>query len=172
LGFDEITPDNILLVNQDLEVLEGSGMSYPANRFLVRLYRARPDEHCINHTHPLHTAALSMIRQPLIVSHMDNCALYDDCAFLPEWPGVPVGNEEGEIISEAIGDKKAILLAHHGLLIAGASIEESCLLALQFERAAKMQLLAMSAGNIAPINPELGREAHDWLLTKRRSEIG
>lgn len=172
LGFDEITPDNILLVNQDLEVLEGSGMPNPANRFHSWLYRARPDVQCIIHTHPLHTAALSMIRQPLIVSHMDNCALYDDCAFLPEWPGVPVGNEEGEIISEAIGDKKAILLAHHGLLIAGASIEESCLLALQFERAAKMQLLAMSAGNIAPINPELGREAHDWLLTKRRSEIG
>src|SRR5690625_5198357 len=172
LGFDEITAENILLVNQDLEVLDGSGMPNPANRFHSWLYRARPDVQCIIHTHPLHTAALSMIRQPLIVSHMDNCLLYEDCAYLPALPGVPVGNEEGEIISEAIGDKKAILLAHHGLLVAGASIEEACLLAIQFERTAKMQLLAMSAGNIAPIKPELGREAHDWLLTKRRSEIG
>src|SRR5699024_5160703 len=72
-AFDEITPDNILLVNQDVEVLEGSGMPNPANRFHSWLYRARPDVQCIIHTHPLHTAALSMIRQPLIVSHMDNC---------------------------------------------------------------------------------------------------
>ena len=45
-------------------------------------------------------------------------------------------------------------------------------MALQFERTAKMQLLAMSAGTIKPIEPELGHEAHDWLLKPRRTEIG
>ncbi|MFP3499818.1 class II aldolase/adducin family protein, partial [Pseudomonas sp. SIMBA_059] len=84
-----------------------------------------------------------MLEVPLAISHMDLCPLFDDCAFLKEWPGVPVGNEEGEIIAKAIGDKRAILLSHHGLLIAGGSIEEACVLALLFERAAKMQLLAM-----------------------------
>lgn len=172
LGFDEISPENILLVNEDLEVIEGEGMPNPANRFHSWLYRARPDVQCIIHTHPLYASTLSMIGEPLQVSHMDNCSLYDACAFLPQWPGVPVGNEEGEIISAAIGSKKAILLAHHGMLIAGASVKEACLLALQFERTARMQLMAMSAGKIAQINPELGKEAHDWLLKPRRTEIG
>lgn len=172
LGFDEITVSNILLVDEDLKVLEGHGMPNPANRFHSWVYRARPDVQCIVHTHPLHAAALSMLEVPLVVSHMDNCPLYDDCAFLPDWPGVPVGNEEGELISRALGDKRAILLAHHGLLVAATSIEEACVLALQFERAARMQLLAMSAGDIKPIKPELGREAHDWILKPRRSQIG
>jgi len=76
---------------------------------------------CIVHTHAFHVAALSMLEAPLVVSHMDLTPLYDDCAFLPDWPGVPVGNEEGEIISAALGHKKAVLLARHGHVIAGAA---------------------------------------------------
>ncbi len=168
LGFDEIAASNLLVVDEDLTVLQGRGMANPANRFHSWLYRARPDVNCIIHTHPLHSAALSMLEVPLAISHMDLCPLFDDCAFLKEWPGVPVGNEEGEIIANAIGDKRAILLSHHGLLIAGRSIEEACVLALLFERAAKMQLLAMGAGDIRPIPEALGKEAHDWISTPKR----
>jgi L-fuculose-phosphate aldolase len=168
LGFDEISASNLLLVDEDLNVLVGGGMANPANRFHSWLYRARADVNCIIHTHPLHIAALSTLEVPLVVSHMDLCPLYDDVAFLEKWPGVPVGNEEGEIISAAIGNKKAILLSHHGQLIAGASIEEACVLANLIERAAKMQLLAMAAGNIKPIPEGLAQEAHDWISRPKR----
>ncbi len=168
LGFDEITASNLLLVNEDLEVLEGHGMPNPANRFHSWVYRGRPDVNCIIHTPPTHIAALSMLEVPLQVSHMDLCPLYEDCAFLEAWPGVPVGNEEGEIITAALGDKRAILLSHHGQLSTGASIEEACVIAQLIERAAKLQLLAMAAGTIKPILPELGREAHDWISKPKR----
>ncbi|BBL34857.1 L-fuculose phosphate aldolase [Nitrosomonas stercoris] len=168
-GFDEITAGNLLLVDEDLQVLEGEGMPNPANRFHSWVYRARPDVRCIIHTHALHAAALSMLETPLLVSHMDNCVLYDDVAFLPQWPGVPVGNEEGELIAAALGNKRALLLAHHGLLVACSSIEEACLIALAFERTARMQLLASAAGEIQPIDPALGKEAHDWILHGQRS---
>jgi L-fuculose-phosphate aldolase len=171
LGLDEIAESNLLLVDEDLNVLEGEGMANPANRFHSWVYRARPDVNCIIHTHPLHTASLSMLEIPLVVSHMDNCVLYDEVAFVPHWPGVPVGNEEGELISTAIGNKKALLLAHHGLLIAATSVEEACVLGLAFERAAKMHLLAASAGHIKPIEPNLGKEAHDWILRPTRNAL-
>jgi L-fuculose-phosphate aldolase len=170
LGFDEITASNLLVVDEDLNVIEGDGMPNPANRFHTWVYRARPDVRCIIHTHPLHTSALSMLERPLEIAHMDACVLYDDVAFLKTWPGVPVGNAEGETISSALGNKRAILLAHHGLLVAGGSVEEACIVAIQFERAAKLQLLAESAGPIQPIDPALGREAHDWILQGKRSE--
>ncbi|MBY8841343.1 aldolase [Streptomyces sp. SP2-10] len=170
LGFDEVTEDNLLLVDEDLEVLEGEGMPNPANRFHSWIYREREDVNCIIHTHSLHTAALAMLEVPLVVSQMDTTPLYDDCAFLKEWPGVPVGNEEGEIISAALGDKRAIILAHHGQLATGATIEEACNLAMLIERAARLQLLAMAAGTIQPLDPELAREAHDWTSTDRRSK--
>ena len=170
LGFDEITAGNLLLVDEDLNVLDGVGMANPANRFHSWIYRARADVSCIVHTHPFHVAALSMLEVPLIVSQMDIAPLYDDCAFLSDWPGVPVGNEEGEIISGALGDKKAIVLAHHGHVVAGSTVEEACSLAMLIERGAKLQLAAMAAGTIAALPDRLAREAHDWTLTPKRSQ--
>jgi L-fuculose-phosphate aldolase len=170
-GFDEITPGNVLLVDHDLKTLDGQGIPNPANRFHTWIYRAKPEVNCIIHTHPLCVSALSMLEVPLSISHMDVCPLYEDCAFLEKWPGVPVGNEEGEIISAAIGDKRAILLAHHGMLVTGKTVEESCILALLMERAARLQLAAMQAGSIKPIPEALAREAHDWTSTAKRNAV-
>jgi L-fuculose-phosphate aldolase len=170
-GFDEITPGNLLLVDQDLKTLDGIGMPNPANRFHTWVYRARPEVGCIIHTHPPHVSALSMLEIPLEVSHMDTCPLYDDCAFLERWPGVPVGNDEGEIISAALGNKRTILLSHHGMLVTGKSIEEACVLALLMERAARLQLAAMQAGTIKPIPRALATEAHDWTSTPKRNAV-
>jgi L-fuculose-phosphate aldolase len=169
LGFNEITAGNLLLIDEDLNVLRGDGMANPANRFHSWVYRARPDVQCIIHTHAVHTASLSMLEVPLEIAHMDNCILYDDVAFASAWPGVPVGNEEGEFITAALGDKHALLLSHHGLLIAARTVEEACVLSIAVERAAKMQLIAMAAGQIRPINPALGREARDWINRPKRN---
>lgn len=170
-GFDEVTHSNLLLVDQDLKALDGKGMPNPANRFHTWVYRARPEVNCIIHTHPLHVSALSMLEVPLEVSHMDMCPLYGDCAFLKEWPGIPVGNDEGEIISSALGQNRAILLAHHGMLVTGKTVEEACVLALLMERAARLQLAAMQAGEIKPISPKLAEEAHDWTSTPKRHAV-
>jgi len=171
LGFDEITADNLLTVDEDLQPLDGEGMANPANRFHTWVYKERPDVNCIIHTHPTHIAALSMLEVPLVISQMDTSCLYEDCAFLRAWPGVPVGNEEGVIISKALGDKRSILLAHHGQLVVGGTIEEACNLAVLIERAAMLQLLAMAAGDIKPLPEALAREAHDWVSTDKRNKV-
>ena len=167
LGLEEATPDNLLLVDDDLNVLDGTGMPNPSNRFHLWIYRAKPRVRSIMHTHPPYVSALSMIGVPLAVAHMDTSLFHDDCAWLPEWPGTPIGDEEGRIISEAIGDKRAILLAHHGQLAACKTVEEAAVLSIFIERAARLQLLAMSAGTIQAIDPQLAREAHDYRLKER-----
>lgn len=168
LGFDEIDMSNLLLVDEAISVLEGTGMPNPANRFHAWIYRERPEVQCVVHTHPTHIAALSMLGKALEIAHMDTCVLYNDVAFLKEWPGIPVGDGEGKMISAALEDKRAILLAHHGLLVACRSVEEACVVAIQCERAAILQLLASPVGEIMKIDPTLGREAHDWLLEEKR----
>jgi len=168
-GFDEISPENLLKVDANLSVVEGQGMPNPANRFHSWIYQLRPDVNCIVHTHPLHIAALSMLGRPLRIAHMDSCMLFEEVAFLSEWPGVPVGNEEGVLIAQILGNRRAALLAHHGLVVAARSVEEACVVAVQLERAAKLQLLAESAGEIRDIDPDLAREAHDWILQPART---
>ena len=128
LGLEEAHERNILLIDDNLNVIAGEGMANPGNRFHLWIYRARPATNAIVHTHPPHASALSMIGEELVVSHMDTCVLYENCAYLAEWPGVPIGDEEGETISNALGDKQAVLLAHHGLLTAANTIERHDLL--------------------------------------------
>lgn len=171
LGFDEITAENLIAVDQDLKALSGGGMPNPANRFHTWIYKEHPEISCIIHTHPTYIAALSMLEVPLVISHMDTSGLYNDCSFVANWPGVPVGNEEGILISEALGDNRAVFLAHHGQLVTGRNIEEACNLAILIERAAKLQLLAMSAGEIKALPPGLAKEAHDWTSTDKRNKI-
>jgi len=162
LGFEEATGDRMVLVDDDLKPLAG-GRANPGVRFHVWIYRKRPDVKAIVHTHAPYASALAATGQPLRTIHMDGAMLHGS-AHLPEWPGVPVADDEGRIISGALGSAKAILLANHGLLTAGDSIEEATYLAVFFERAARLQIRAMAAGGFKEVKPELAEEARKFLL--------
>ncbi|MGZ5226693.1 MAG: aldolase [Burkholderiales bacterium] len=164
LGFDEAQASNIVLCDDDLNLLEGDGMVNPSNRFHLWIYRHRPNVNAIIHTHPPYCSALSLLGEPLVAAHMDTSMFYDDCAFLAEWPGPPIGDEEGTVIHEALGDNRSILLAHHGQLCACSTIEEAAVLSVFIERAARMQLLARAVGEIKKLKPEIAKEAHDYRL--------
>jgi L-fuculose-phosphate aldolase len=164
LGFDEATPADFIEVDRDLNTLTGDGMPNPATRFHLWVYDARPDVTSIIHTHSPWASALAAARQPLVISQMDMTPLHDDCAFLGEWPGVPIADHEGVLISEALGRKRAIILAHHGYLTAGKTCEEATYLSVYLERAARMQIRARTFGPLTPVDDALAREAHDYLL--------
>ena len=162
VGFDEATEERMVLVDEDLQPLKGTRPN-PGVRFHVWIYRQRPDVQAIIHTHAPYASALAATGKPLKTIHMDSAMLHGT-AHLPEWPGVPVADDEGRIISGALGGAKTILLANHGLLAAGASVEEATYLAVFFERAARMQLRAMAAGGYREVKPELAEEARAFLL--------
>ncbi|HWM41684.1 MAG TPA: aldolase, partial [Burkholderiales bacterium] len=143
-GFEEASAERMVLVDEDLKPLSG-GRPNPGVRFHVWIYRKRPDVNAIVHTHAPHASALAATGKALKTIHMDGAMLHGT-AHLAEWPGVPVADDEGRIISSALGEAKTILLANHGLLTTGNSVEEATYLAVFFERAARMQLRAMAAG--------------------------
>ncbi len=161
-GFEETTAERIALVASDLQPLSAARPN-PGVRFHVWIYRKRPDVNAIIHTHAPYASALAATGQRLGSIHMDSGMLHG-CAHLPQWPGVPVADNEGRIISGALGDAKCILLANHGLLTAGSSVEEATYLAVFFERAARMQLRAMAAGGFKEVDPVLAEEARTFLL--------
>jgi L-fuculose-phosphate aldolase len=167
-ALNEITPADIIMINEKLETVEGVGAPNMATRFHLHVYQKRPDIQCLVHSHPLHTSALAQLGVPLLVSHMDTMALYDDVPFLPEWPGIPFGDEEGEIISTLLGEKHmAGLLAHHGMIVAGKTIEEATYRAYFFEHAAKMQLMTMAANGgslvgLPEVRSDLAATAREW----------
>lgn len=162
-GFDEAAAERMVLVDEDLNPVSG-GRVNAGVRFHVWIYNHRPDVTAIVHTHPPYASALALTGKPLRAAHMDSSMLYGNCAYLPRWPGLPVADDEGRIISEALGPAKSILLANHGLLTTGGYVEEAAYLAVFFERAARMELRALAAGGIVEPDPALLREAGEFLL--------
>ena len=175
LALEELTPSDFLLVDHELKVLEGEGVPNPANIFHIVIYDKRPDVHSIVHTHPLHCSALSMRGEPLVVAQMDAMPLYDTCGWLAEWPGIPFEFDEGVIISKALGQKKAALLASHGQISTGSTIEDAAFIAITFEHAARMQLMACGGSDataewkgteenprVPPIDPGYGLAARGF----------
>lgn len=171
IGADEARASELILIDEDINPLDGKSLPNPANRFHAWIYRHRPEVQCIVHTHPPAVSALSMVGEPLVVAHMDATPFFDDCAFLPEWPGLPIGDDEGEIISKALGNKRAILLANHGLLTAGKSVEEATVMAIWLEQVAALQLRARAIGPVKPVPADRARESHDFLVKPKILEL-
>lgn len=167
LGFEEATVEDFIGVDRDLNTVSGEGIPNPATRFHLWVYEARPDINSIVHTHSPYAAILAASRQPLVVSPMDQTPLYDNCGFLPEWPGLPIADHEGLIISTALGDKGAIILAHHGQLTAGRSVSEAAFLSVCLERSAKLQVESRVFGPPVPVDGELAKVARDFQLKDR-----
>lgn len=172
VALDEAAPQAWLLIDAELNVLDGAGAygncePNPATRFHLWVYRARADVLAIVHTHAPAASALAAAEQPLCVAHMDAAPFFDDTAFLSEWPGLPTADREGELIAAGLGDKHAMLLAHHGLLTAGRSVQEANFLAVFMERMARQQIDAQRVGGAKAIAAEEARRARDFLRTDR-----
>lgn len=167
-GFADAAVSNLVRVDADLNVVQGQGMANPATRFHMWVYDERPDIRAIVHTHPPHASALAMSGEPLIVSHMDMMMFYDDVAQLRQWPGVPLANEEGKIISGALGAKNSILLANHGILTAGDTLDRAVFLAVHLEHAAELQLLGTASGYVPlPVADDLAMEAKRFVTAPK-----
>ncbi|KAJ4066667.1 Meiotically up-regulated protein 14 protein [Fusarium oxysporum] len=167
LGWEEATPEDFIEVDGDLNIVTGAGMPNPATRFHLWVYAARKDVQSIIHTHSPWVQAMAAAKQPLVAAQMDMTPLYDQCAFLGEWPGVPIADQEGVIITSALGDKKSILLANHGMLTTGNSVQEATYLCVYLERACRIQVQASAFGPLQPVDGALAREAGGYLLRPR-----
>ena len=163
-GFANVTQSSVIRVSNKMNVVEGSASPNPGMQFHLWIYNSRPDVEAIVHTHPPYASALSMTGRSLAVAHMDAAVFYEDCGHLRVWPGVPIADEEGRLITEALEDKRAVLLDNHGFLTAGATLEEAVYLAVLFENAARLQMIAEATGTVKAIQPGPAQDAHDFLL--------
>ena len=164
VGFDEADADKVLLVDERVNTVQGEGKANPAVLFHSWIYKRFPHVRSVVHTHPPALSALSMLGRPMPVAHMDAAMFHDDCGFLGHWPGVPTGDEEGRLISEAMDGKRSVFLVNHGIVCSGSSLQEAIYLKVFAERNARMVLDALAAGELQPVEHAAAAEAHDFLL--------
>ncbi|CUU59679.1 Ribulose-5-phosphate 4-epimerase/Fuculose-1-phosphate aldolase [Parafrankia irregularis] len=156
LDFSRIKVSNLLLVNCNGEIVEGTPPLNPAAfNIHSQIHAARPDVVAAAHTHALYGRALAAIGEPLHPISQDSLAFYEDQVIFDEYNGVVLDKEEGRKIATALGPRKLAILRNHGLLTVGTSVEAAAYWYIAAERAARTQLVAAAAGALRILDHEI-----------------
>lgn len=147
LGFDEITPEHLLLVDDGGEVLEGEGPRHMEWPIHSEVMAARPDVGAVVHSHPPHAIALGAAAAPLLpVSHAGTFFIPPALPRYTRTAELITTRELGREIAVALGDARALLLVNHGIVAVGADLPEAVCAAVLLEKAAHQQLLVEGFG--------------------------
>ena len=148
MGFDEITMENMVTCNLDGEKVAGGGRRHSEVFIHSEIYKARPDVNSVIHTHPTNAVALSATGKGLLPISQPSVAFYDGLPYYTDTIELIRNVAKGQGVVKALGSCKALLMRNHGVVVVGASVEESTVLAIMLENACEIQLKAEAAGGI------------------------
>lgn len=164
MSFRQIRACDLLLVDHQAVVRQGT---WPVNRaaFAIhsQVHAARPDVVAAAHAHSVYGKAFASLRRRLRPLTQDACIFYEDHGLYEGYGGVANDVEEGKRIATAVGDYKAAVLANHGLITVGGSVEEAVFWFVTMERTCQAELVAMAAGEVHPIDAETAAHTHDQI---------
>jgi L-fuculose-phosphate aldolase len=147
-----LTGDDIVAVDLDGALLEGSArppLEFPLH---AEIYRARPDVGVVMHTHPKWSTLLTMVGAPFRPVFPQG-ALLGDVPVLDSPLSVNTSGM-GRRVAAALGAGPAVLLKSHGAVVVGAELIEGFALAIYLEDNACRQYMAMQIGSPYVLNDD------------------
>jgi L-fuculose-phosphate aldolase len=154
LGLDEITMENILTIDLEGEVVAGTARRHSEVYIHSEIFRARPDVHCVLHTHPPYSTALSSNERPLKCFNQGGALFYKSLGRYKDSINLIRSKQMGADVARDLGPHRAVLLKNHGIVVTAQTIEELVVSAIMLEEAARIQLIAEAAGECSPEFPE------------------
>ncbi len=148
LHWSEIRAGDLLVVDATGKVLEGAGEAeISAICIHAPLHRRHPRGRCVLHTHMPYATALTAIEDGRLEPVIQNALrFYGDVAYDRDYGGLAQDMDEGEHIARAMGDKRVLFMANHGIIVVGDSVAAAFDDLYYLERACQTQVLAMSTG--------------------------
>ena len=166
LHWCEVTAGNLLCLDADGKLLEGEG-EFEKTAFYIhsRIHLAHPRAACVLHTHMPYATALTLLAEGRLEMVEQNALrFHQDIAYDDTYNGLVVDNAEGDRLAAALGDKRVMFLANHGVIVVGTTVAEAFDALYYLERACRLQVLARSMGGaIRPVRPEVVRETRRML---------
>ncbi len=160
--FSTMRASDLVRIDHEGNLIEGA---YEVNQAAIAIHsavhRARPDATAAAHSHSVHGKAWSTLRRLLDPLTQDSCAFYEDHGMHERFGGVVFDAEEGAAIVKALGSHKAVILANHGLLTVGQSVDAATYWFISLDRACQTQLAAEAAGTPVPIPHDVAKQTHD-----------
>ncbi len=151
LRHDEITASNLVTIDLDGNVIDpGSASSdedINVTGFVIHsaIHAARPDLHCVMHSHAEAGLAVSVLKDGLLTMIQDGMPFHNQVAY-HDYEGLSTDVAERERLAASLGDKRVMILRNHGLLTCGATVSEAFMLMYYLERACKVQMQVLASG--------------------------
>lgn len=171
-NYDDLTPDDLVLVSWEGKKLKGERVPTSETELHRQIYLERPDLGVLIHHHAPWSSVFACAQKGIPVLSDDMAEVIGGpvaCA-----PYVPAGrhHELAAAARTAIGpDACAVLMANHGVICGGRTIEEAVVCCQFVEKAALIFIQAGALGGVVPIPEELWREErHRYLYKYGRAE--
>lgn len=143
--FEELTPQNMVIVNNECQLIEGDLGPSSDTASHVYVYNHQPDTMGIVHTHSNYATAFAAVGKSIpvyLTAIADEFGMEIPCA-----PYARIGGQEiGKTIVDHISDCPAILMKQHGVFTVGDSVKKALKAAVMVEDIAKTIWLAMQVG--------------------------
>lgn len=154
VSYDRYRPEDMVVIDLEGNVLEGNYA--PSSEWIMHtmVYRQKPEVNAIIHTHSPYASAFAVRNQPIPAVLIEMIPTLGGDVPLAEF-GMPGTEEVGAQAVKALKGRGGCLLANHGVLAIGDTLERAFVRAGYVENAAKICSIAMSNGTIVPLGEEL-----------------
>lgn len=146
LWWRELSASDICRVDTGGRVVSGRWDVTPAIHIHTALHRARPEARVVVHNHPYHVCVLAALGVLPDLVHQSGSAFYGDLHVVPEYGGEIDTPELGRELADQIGSSSVVVLANHGVIVTGPTIEEATFRAATIDRACKLAYDVMVLG--------------------------
>jgi L-fuculose-phosphate aldolase len=169
IPYDDITPEMIAAMPIDDNYGAWEGPKRPSSewRFHLDIFRARPEIGAIVHTHAPHATAIAMARREIPPCHYMITRFGGGtvrCA-----PYALFGTAELSALAlEALRDRTACLLANHGMIATGPTLDAALAAAVELEALAKQFILSVAIGGPVLLTGEEIAAAIEQFATQYR----
>ncbi|MDQ1145889.1 L-fuculose-phosphate aldolase [Bacillus sp. SORGH_AS 510] len=136
-----LTPEMIIKVNANGEVLEGDYRPTSEMKMHLLVYRERPDIHAVVHVHPPYATAFAIAGIPLNQAIMPEAVVYLGTIPVAEY-GTPSTEEVPDSVKKYVHEHQGVLLENHGALTWGRNLEHAYYLMESMEFTAKINWIA------------------------------
>lgn len=165
-AFSEITASRLLICDFDGNVIDGEGEPEATAFFIhARVHKLMPRVKAAFHTHMPNATALCLLDgPPLLWLGQTSLKFYGRTAVDENYNGLALDDAEGDRIAGAMGDADILFLKNHGVMVAGATIAEAWDDLYYLERAAEVQLRAMSANRpLKPVPHDIAQRTYEQM---------
>ena len=155
IDYEEMEPGDVVLVDVDGKVLEGSLGPSTETPMHTGIYRARADVGAVVHTHSVFATTLACLGWTIPPVHYMLTTLSED-GEIPLAPYTTYGTEKlAGYAAEALGeDRNACLLQNHGTIAVGDSPGEAFSRTVVLEEMAEIYYRTRSVGEPVLLSPE------------------